>query len=135
MIDASVSWLLDYDIQMTPTAVVRSQLDQVGYPTALRLRAGGTWTRDDLAASLHWSHVSDYADSAGTNIDAWNTADLMFTWRPSTRTLEGLSLSLGVQNLFDADPPFHNGFTGYGFDAGQANQLGRVVSLQLIRRW
>ena len=46
-----------------------------------------------------------------------------------------MNLSAGVQNLFDADPPFYNGATGYGFDAGQANQLGRVVSLQLIRRW
>ncbi|MFC5374265.1 TonB-dependent receptor [Brevundimonas faecalis] len=134
-VDASASWLLDYEVQMTPTAVVRSVLDRVGYPTSLRLRAGATWTMENLAASLHWSHVSDYADSAGARIGAWNTADLMLTWRPSAGRLEGVNLSAGVQNLFDADPPFYNGATGYGFDAGQANQLGRVVSLQLIRRW
>lgn len=134
-LDAAASWLLDYEIQMTPTAAVRSVLDQVGYPTSLRFRAGSTWSRDDLSGSLHWSHVSDYADDVGAKIDAWNTADLMLTWRPSAGRLAGLSLSLGVQNLFDADPPFHNGRTGYGFDPGQANQLGRVASLQLIRRW
>ena len=40
-----------------------------------------------------------------------------------------------VRNLFDEDPPFYNGATGDGYDAGQADPLGRVISLQLTQRW
>ena len=40
-----------------------------------------------------------------------------------------------IQNLFDADPPFYDASTGLGFDPGQASPLGRIVSLQLTRRW
>jgi iron complex outermembrane receptor protein len=134
-LDASASWLLDFDSQTTPTSPVRSVLDQVGYPVSLRTRAGASWSLNDWSADLHWIHVSDYADAAGARIKAWDTADLRVSWSPSASHLQGLSLALGVQNLFDADPPFHNGRSGYGFDAGQANLLGRVVSLQLIRRW
>lgn len=134
-LDASASWLLDYDSQTTPASAIRSVLDQVGYPVSLRSRAGGAWSAGDWTVDLHWSHVADYADAAGVRIEAWNTADLRVSWAPAEAWLEGLRVSLGVQNLLDADPPFHNGRTGYGFDAGQANLFGRVVSLQLTQRW
>lgn len=133
--DASASWLLAYDSRMTSASPVQSVLDQVGYPVSLRSRAGFAWSGGDWTFNAHWVHVSDYADQDGRRIDAWNTADVRLTWRPLNGSLEGLRASLGIQNLFDADPPFHDGRTGYGFDAGQANLLGRVVSLQLTRRW
>lgn len=133
--DASASWLLDYDSRMTSASPVQGLLDQVGYPVSLRSRAGFVWSRDDWTLDVHWLHVSDYAGQDGRRIDAWNTADVRLTWRPARGSLEGLRASFGVQNLFDADPPFHDGRTGYGFDPGQANLLGRVVSLQLTQRW
>jgi len=133
--DASASWLLDYESQTTPASQVRDVLDQVGYPVSLRTRAGGSLSRGDWGVDLHWIHVSDYADSTGASIDAWDTADLQLSWSPSAPRLEGLRASVAIQNLFDADPPFHNGRTGYGFDAGQSSLLGRVVSFQLIQRW
>ncbi|WP_312218051.1 TonB-dependent receptor [Brevundimonas sp.] len=133
--DASASWLLDYDSRMTSASPVQGLLDQVGYPVSLRSRAGFTWSRGDWTMNAHWVHVSDYADQDGRPIDARNTADVRLTWSPTNGSLERLRASLGIQNLFDADPPFHDGRTGYGFDAGQANLLGRVVSLQLTRRW
>jgi iron complex outermembrane recepter protein len=42
---------------------------------------------------------------------------------------------MSADNLLDETPPFYDGPTGYGFDPGQASLLGRVVSLQLTRRW
>ena len=44
-------------------------------------------------------------------------------------------MSLSVQNLLDEDPPFYDATAGYGFDAAQSNILGRVLALQLIKRW
>lgn len=133
--DASASWLLDYDSRMTSASPVQSLLDQVGYPVSLRSRAGFAWSRGDWTLNARWVHVSDYADQDGRRIDAWNTADVRLTWKPVNGALDGLRASLGIQNVFDVDPPFHDGRTGYGFDAGQANLFGRVVSLQLTQRW
>lgn len=133
--DASASYLLDYTSQTTPRAQVRDVLDRVGYPTRLRSRAGLNWMRRNVSADLHWIHVSDYSDAAGRKIDAWNTADLQIGWSPSDSRFEGLRLTLSVQNVFDAKPPFYDGPTGYGFDPGQSNLLGRVVAFQLIQRW
>lgn len=134
-LEASASYLLDYDTRLTPTAASTSVLDRVGYPVRLRARMGGVWTVGDLSAGLHWSHVGDYGDAAGRRIAAWNTADLQFVWSPSVVALEGVRLIAGVQNLFDEDPPFYDSPSGLGFDPGQADLLGRVFSLQLVKRW
>ena len=80
---------------------------------------------------MSWSHVAAYEDREGTRIDAWNTADLQLGWDRG----DGLRALFNVQNLFDADPPFYDSTSGVGFDPGGADPLGRVVSLQLIKRW
>lgn len=134
-LDASASWLLDYDIQATPAAPMRDVLDLVGYPTRLRARAGMTWSHGAWSVAAHWSHVSDYAATDGRTIDAWNTVDASAVWSGEAGPLGGLQVSLSVQNLLDEDPPFYDAPAGYGFDAAQANILGRTVALQLIKRW
>lgn len=134
-LDASASWILDYETRPTPTAAVRSVAGLIGYPVKLRGRAGATWSQGDLTAGAHWNHVDAYRDRAGVRIDAWDTVDLQIGWSPDRGALRGTRVSLTVQNALDADPPFYNAPTGYGFDAGQASLLGRVVALQLTRRW
>ncbi|MCA0369028.1 MAG: TonB-dependent receptor [Proteobacteria bacterium] len=134
-LDGSASWILDYETQPTPTAPVRQVAGLIGYPTALRMRSGVTLSRGDLDVSLHWTHVDSYKDRLGTRIGAWNPLDAQLNWSLDPGSSPGLLLTLGVQNLLDEDPPFYDAPTGYGFDAGQASLLGRVVSLQLTRRW
>lgn len=133
--DTSASWILDYDTQPTPTAPVQAVAGLIGYPVKVKARSGVSWAQADVTLSAHWSYVDSYEDRFGVGIDAWNTADVQASWSPSTGPFVGLQLNLSVQNLFDADPPFYDAPTGYGFDAGQASLLGRVVALQLIRRW
>ncbi len=133
--DASVSWVLDYASRSTPAAPVQRLAGRLGYPADLRARTGLTWSRGEWQVGGAWNFVDSYRDSVGSRIDAWNTADASIAWSPTGRRLGGLRLQLTAQNLFDQDPPFYDSPSGYGFDAGQANPLGRVVSLQLIRRW
>ncbi|CAN5310266.1 TonB-dependent receptor [soil metagenome] len=134
-LDASASWLFDYDIQTTPASPMRDVLDLVGYPTRLRARAGASWAHGPWTASAHWSLVSDYRGIAGQTIDAWNTVDVGAAWAGASGFVEGVQVLLSVQNLLDEDPPFYDSPAGYGFDAAQANVLGRTVALQLIKRW
>ena len=134
ILDGSASYILDYETRPTPTAPVRKVVDLVGYPVSLRSRVGATWFRGDVSLGAHWSHVADYKDRLGATVKAWNTVDAQLGWTPSTG-FKGVRLALSVQNLFDADPPFYDAASGFGFDPGQASLLGRVVSLQLTRRW
>lgn len=133
--DASASWILSYETRSTPTAPVRQVAGLLGYPVKLRGRAGVTWSRDAMQLGVHWSRVDAYRDRGGTQIDAWNTIDAQLSWSLGSDASRSLALQLGVQNLFDEDPPFYDAPLGFGFDGGQASPVGRAVSLQLIRRW
>ncbi len=134
--DGSASWILDYDSRPTPSAAPRDVVGLSGYPVRLRSRAGVTWNQGTFGASLHWNHVAAYHDRLGARIDAWDTADSQLFWTPPLAgPVSGVQLRLTAQNLFDRDPPFYDAASGFGFDAGQASLLGRVVSLQLVQRW
>jgi outer membrane receptor protein involved in Fe transport len=133
-LDASASYVIDYESQVTPTAPVRQLAGQVGYPVRLRSRAGAVWSRG-LGLALHWNHVDAYHDRLGARIESWDTADAQVSWAPDFGKLRGLKAFLTVQNVFDAPPPFYDAPTGYGFDPGQGNLFGRVVALQLVKRW
>ena len=135
VLDGRASWILDYETRLTPLAEGQSVLGLIGYPVELRSRVGGTWSRRDLSAGLHWNHVAAYEDLAGVRIDAWNTLDLQVSWSPEAGALAGWRMLATVHNLTDEDPPFHDSPTGLGYDPGQGDLLGRVASLQLIRRW
>lgn len=133
--EASGSYLLDYETRLTPTSVERSVLGRIGYPVRLRSRVGVFWTHESLSAGVHWRHVAAYEDAARRAIKAWDTADLQMSWAPDDGPLKGVRLVASVQNLFDRPPPFYDSPTGLGFDPGQADLFGRVLSLQLIKRW
>jgi outer membrane receptor protein involved in Fe transport len=133
----SMSYLTDFDRQFTPTAPTLSSLNLPGQPVDLRGRASAAWSRGDYGASLALNYVDAYHTEAGQKIDAWATTDLQLRWAPNgeNSALDGLSLALNVQNLFDVDPPFYDGPTGIGYDPANADPLGRYVSLQLTKRW
>ena len=135
-LDLSGSWLFDYSRKLTPTATRDKLLDEVGYPVDLRLRGGVAWTRAAWSGRLGVNYVDGYRDPLGPRVDRWITADAQIRWAPTrVMGMDGLDLALNVRNLFDEAPPFYDAASGYGYDAGQADPLGRVVSLQLTRRW
>ena len=89
-----------------------------------------------MSASLAVNYQSQEKDLAGKTIDSWTTTDLQLGWTSDREgPLGGLTLALSVQNLFDTPPPFYDSPAGIGFDAANADPLGRFVSLQLTKRW
>ena len=68
-------------------------------------------------------------------IDDWATFDGQVRYDFAAGWGEGLSLSLNVLNLSNAEPPFYDSPNGVGFDGANTNALGRQVSLQLVKRW
>lgn len=131
----SASWLVNYKRKVTPSSRAVELAGQVGSPADLRLRASAAWTHDAITTTLSLNHVGDLHDATGKRVAAWNTADLNLSYTPRGGRLAGLTLGLNVANLTDEDPPFYDSALGIGYDATNANPIGRVVSLQLTKAW
>ncbi|MBS0411497.1 MAG: TonB-dependent receptor, partial [Proteobacteria bacterium] len=138
-LDASASHLYRYERQTTPLSPALSILDTPGNPTDLRARGTATWTRDAFSLTGALNYVAGYHDTTGKPIEPWTTLDLQLQWRsPATAgALHGVTVTASVRNLLDSDPPFYNAPApqAVGYDAANADAIGRFASLQLTKRW
>jgi outer membrane receptor protein involved in Fe transport len=118
-------------------------------PAKWRFNAAVFWNRGNWNASTFVTYLDSFAsNSAGNNLVA-NSASLVFYPTPSVAKFDvrggyefrngvwrgygkGLRVSLGVNNLFDKEPPFSD--TVWGFNAGLHSQyiLGRSYELAFI---
>lgn len=134
-LEASGSYMTDYRRRITSAAPTLDLVDTYGFPVDLRGTMSARWAIEDVSIRTAVNHVSGYRDLRNARIGSWTTTDVQLGWTPSSGWGEGLSLTASVRNLFDLDPPFYDAVTGIGFDAGQADPLGRTFSLQLTKRW
>ncbi|WP_295167450.1 TonB-dependent receptor [uncultured Brevundimonas sp.] len=134
-LEANGSYMVDYRRRITSAAPSVDLVDTYGFPVAFRGTMASRWTRDDLSLRIAVNHVGGYRDFQNARIGSWTTADAQLGWTPAAAWGDGLSLTASIRNLFDRSPPFYDAVSGIGFDAGQADPLGRTFSLQLTRRW
>lgn len=136
-LQADVSWLDHYERKVTPLSPSAELAGVTGYPAALRGRFGGAWTHGPFSGSLALNLVGASHDAAGHRVGSWTTVDLQGRWQPraSAGPWRGVSVSLTMQNAFDADPPFYNSPLGIGYDPANTTALGRVISVQLTKLW
>ncbi|MNE52356.1 TonB dependent receptor [compost metagenome] len=130
-----MTWLERFDAQPTPASPPVSQLDRPNFPVGLRGRGSGAWSRGSWSVSPSVNFVGAYRDLSGKRIGSWTTADLAVRFSPAQGPFAGMGLTFTVQNLFDRDPPFYDAPEGVGYDAANANVLGRFVSIQLTKVW
>ncbi|WP_340645934.1 TonB-dependent receptor [Phenylobacterium sp.] len=134
---ANASYLFAYSRQLTPTSPAQDLQGIAGFPARLRARASGGWRNGAYGATLSVNYLSDEKAANGTAIESWTTADLQLRWSPQVTSgpLAGLTALASVQNIFDTDPPFYDAPQGIGYDPANADAMGRVISLQLTKRW
>ncbi|MBS0445598.1 MAG: TonB-dependent receptor [Proteobacteria bacterium] len=84
------------------------------------------WHQGAFGGGAVVHYKSGYADQdPGNTVSSYTTADIYFNWAP-TKTV---SLTLGVRNVFDQDPPFtnqHDLFQAGGWDSRYADPTGRA---------
>lgn len=135
-LDLAATYLLEYSRLQTPVASREDLVDVVGFPTDLKIRASAMWSVGDWSTRLGANYVDNYRSARGADIASWLTLDGQLRWTPGRIFGQaGVEAALNVQNLFDEAPPFYDNPQGLGFDPANATLLGRVVSLQLIKRW
>ncbi|KQY28323.1 hypothetical protein ASD38_16720 [Caulobacter sp. Root487D2Y] len=131
----ALSWMMHYKRKLTPTSVQTELAGVAGYPADLRGRVSATWTHGPASVTAGVNHVGDSYAETGRRVHPWTTLDLQGRWQGRLLAADGLSVTLNVQNLLDADPPFHDNPLAIGYDPVNADPLGRMVSLQLTKAW
>jgi outer membrane receptor protein involved in Fe transport len=141
------SQLFEFKEQLLNGPLV-DNIDIVSKPNSLNLRSSLSWASGGMNAVLIGKHVGHYRNtlaspgclSAPCPVSSWTTWDVQLGYDFSDRFsgfLDGTKVSLSVRNVFDKDPPFVDvGFdAGVGFDAINADPLGRFGALQLTKAW
>jgi hypothetical protein len=144
------TWLAGFDIGATVHYTGQYQDDNLdlGPVLARKIRE---WTTLDLIASYTFKlrapatqqGVPGYAKDGGKNVkmpDGKENDVLPIStagygtcgWRA---WLNGTTITLGMQNVFDSDPPFVGGGFGYGYDPSLATIKGRFCYLQVTKRF
>ncbi|WP_068875139.1 MULTISPECIES: TonB-dependent receptor [unclassified Phenylobacterium] len=132
----NATYMLDFEQQLTPTSAVVERVNRINFPVRFRSRVTADWTRGRLTLGGAFNYVVGYRDDAGVKIGDQPTFDLQARLAAAkTGPLAGVSALLNVRNVFDRDPPFYNNSVGIGYDAANADPIGRYVSLQLTRSW
>lgn len=136
-LNGDASYLFDYKRKLTPDAPAVQFVDLATFPVDMRANLGASWTHGPYTTTATVRYVDNYKTSAGVKIDAWTTLDLQVQWTAPVKTgpLAGVVVSASARNLLGNDPPFYDSAQGVGYDSANADALGRVLALQIIKRW
>ena len=139
------SHVIEYKTQLLNAPPI-DRVDTVANPNSLTLRSSFGWSSGGFNAAVIARHIGDYNDNLGSAacaenpcpVASWTTWDLQVGYEFGERAgfLNDARLSLSVRNVLDKDPPFvFNSFSAVGFDAINADPMGRLAALQLIKSW
>ena len=142
------TWLAGFDIGATVHYTGQYQDDNINLAVPRKIRE---WTTFDLIASYTFKlpapvaqqEVASYAkdgsknvkmpDGKEKNVVPVSTAEFgACGWRT---WLNGTTITVGMQNVFDSDPPFVAGAFENGYDESLASAKGRFWYVQLKKRF
>jgi iron complex outermembrane receptor protein len=139
----NATYYLKADQQVTTESAAVSRVDRLFYLPAFRSRLSGAWARGSwsLAASVNYTkrYLNNTVDPAEV-VDAYTTVDAQVSFAPVSLWDGSFRISLSAINLLDEQPPKVNtplfpGGVQFGFDAANASPIGRLLTLQLSKRW
>ncbi len=143
------TWLGGFDIGATVHYTGQYQDDNIELP-ASRARKVREWITLDLIASYTFNlplpsaaEVPGLAKDGGKNVKMQDGKEKNVLpvstaeYNPcgSRAWLDGTTLTLGMQNIFDSDPPFVAGFPENNYDESLATIKGRFWYVQLKKRF
>lgn len=145
---ANITHILKYEQQGSATAPVLPATDVPGQPADWRGRFQAGLANGAFTANIGVNYVDGYTNRQAApgqqKVDSWTTVDLAMTYSldgGKGELTSGTRLSLSVQNLFNADPPFlamgqgSNIVLPVGFDPANANPLGTLIVFGLSKTW
>jgi iron complex outermembrane recepter protein len=136
------SYITEIRNRLTSSSPSYDLVGTFGNPPKFKARSSLSWTRLGTSATINVNYADSYTDTTGLRdraVDSFTTADVVLRhmFKPSASTLlDGLSVSLSVLNAFDKNPPYIEASgRGSHYDPSNASPLGRMTSIQLVKRW
>ena len=129
------TWLLSYDVTNAGVAIDglgKLNRANVGSPNQrFSAAASAAWSRGLVLLSATARHIGRYEDDVSGEIDSFTTLDATIRWSLGELVREGsaTSVTLGVANLFDEDPPHVD--IGGSYDPRSSDPRGRRVFLSI----
>jgi outer membrane receptor protein involved in Fe transport len=137
------NYVFKFDQAVTPTSPAVDIVNTITNPLALRLRGTVEWNRQGPGMpgpgfSIAVNYTGGYKNPGSVEIpkvSPWTTLDarIVYRTRPDNGWLSGTEISMNAVNVLNHDPPFVDDLNGY--DAYNVQALGRVVSVDITKRW
>ncbi|MFL6603956.1 MAG: TonB-dependent receptor plug domain-containing protein [Steroidobacteraceae bacterium] len=135
------TYIFRFDNQFTNNAPVNSILNTAYNPVNLRMRARTLIrTIGGLTFGLFTNYTNAYRENntiSAQPVASWTTVDVTarYLFTVNNGPLADTSLLVAITNVTGKNPPFVPNALGINFDGANANAFGRVVSVQLSKRW
>ena len=137
------NYVFKFDQAVTDTSPAVDIVNTITNPLALRLRGTIEWNRQapgmpGPGLSLAVNYTGGYRNPPSTlvpNVPPWTTLDarVVYRVRHDAGWLSGTELSVNAVNVLNHSPPFVDDV--YGYDVYNVQALGRVVSVDINKRW
>jgi outer membrane receptor protein involved in Fe transport len=138
-LEGSASYLKS-DQQLSAGFPLQQMAGLIFNPPHWRGRLGGTWRQDNVTFSAYGSYIGGTTDNRYTpdeHVGSFKTLDLVGQLRsqPRNGAGSGMTLTLSVQNLFDAGPDvIRNAIpTDPPYDSTNYPVAGRVISIAIAK--
>lgn len=142
-VDFMGNYAFHFDQRVTSTSPTVDILNTFQNPLKFRFRAVTAWDRhlpedSGLGAGLAVNFTNAYKDPGSTlspDIGSLTTVDLQLRYHAAgnLRWLGAMDFALNATNVFNQSPPFADYLLG--FDRANAQPLGRVLSLNVSKKW
>lgn len=133
----NVAKILDLTRSTAPGLPYIDVLDTFNNPLDFRARASVGWRLGGFSANAYVNYVDGYRNTAvapSVAVDDYHTVDASVSYAFDSGALEGLSIALNGQDIFDEEPPVVlNGI--YSWDSQNVSPLGRLLSVVVTKKW
>jgi outer membrane receptor protein involved in Fe transport len=104
----------EFKTRLRPNTPITDTLDQILAPLHFRGSGSIAWRQGNWTVTPAWTYIESYRDSLNVPVDNSLTTNLQFAYtRPAEfgatgwrGFLQGTQWTLGVNNLFDREPPY-----------------------------
>lgn len=142
-IDANATIIDRIDQSITAGAPSVDVVGTIGSPVRSRARGSLAWARDGFSIGAFANRTAGYRNNTITpaqKVGSWTTVDfnLGYSFAETSGPFRNLRVQLTATNVFDRDPPYvqyTNGLYGLGYNPENSDPLGRVVAIQLVKKW
>lgn len=141
----NATYIRELVTQVSAATVPNERDGTIFNPPNWRARGWGGWTHQAWGANVFVNFTDSYNDNRtapDVSVSSWVTVDANVRYDFSNAAdagfMSGVVLSLSAQNLFDRDPPqtvVAESSYDLGFDSTNASPMGRLLSVEVVKRW